>query len=117
MRNIQLICLLATILLTTACQSANKKRDFYHFASEYGYCLEWVDDVEDSEELPPAVKRGACPQEMTIQGGVKTFRYANCPDISAQGNPEMFVYYSRMPNDDGTTADMTEIPVADICKK
>jgi hypothetical protein len=116
MRNIQLISLLATTVLITACQSKNKTRDFYHFASQHGYCMEWVDDVDDSEALPAELKRGACPQEMTFSNGDKAFRYASCPGTSAQGNPEMLVYYSRTANGDGTTEDMTSIPVADFCK-
>lgn len=116
MRNTQLISLLSTILLTTACQPENKKRDFYHFESQWGYCVEWVDDVDDSEELPAELKRGACPQELTFQNGEKAFRYASCPGTSAQGNPEMLVYYSRTANGDGTTMDMTDIPVTDFCK-
>jgi hypothetical protein len=117
MRNTRLICSMATILLTLSCQNGNKKKDFYHFSSQYGYCVEWVDEVDDSEELPAELKRGACPQEMTFQGGVKAFRYASCPGTSGQGHPEMLVYYSRTANGDGSTMDMAGIPVADFCKE
>jgi hypothetical protein len=88
----------------------------FHIASEFGVCTEWVDDVDDSQELPAGLKRGACPQEMSFKNGDKAFRYASCPGSSAQDHPEMFVYYSRTANSDGSTLDMTDIPVAEFCK-
>lgn len=116
MRNTQFKNLLATILLATACHQTNDKRDFYHALSQHGYCTEWVDDVDNLQNLPAGFKRGACPQEMTFPNGDKAFRYASCPSTTGNGNPEMFVYYSRTGNADGSTEDMTGIPVAEFCK-
>lgn len=115
MRNTQLTSLLATILLAAACHQTNEKQDFYHALSQHGVCTEWVDDVDD-KPLPAGLKRGACPQEMSFPNGDKAFRYASCPSTTGSGDPEMFVYYSRTSNADGSTMDMTDIPVLEFCK-